>query len=189
MIALAAATASGFLSNAFAPKGASRANLVMQDAMSELLAGRTQAFEMSSASEQALRRYAFRLEYTVNTLADKLGVMPPTRLESFDDEAWLSVLEEIHPYLERQWTGAAKAKALEVEAAPLDALNLPDRLALRARYVQRLEREIGDVVSAVGAIPATGYANRAQDDNYVEALEEAVAVLNGRFDAFSSSAW
>merc|ERR1719478_168204 len=98
-----------------------------------------------SASLTAFRNYQFRLEYTVNALSDKLGMPAPTRLASDTDESWVSVLEESLPYLERQWSTAAKNKLLMWEATPQDALDSMQRGSLRDRYVQRLEQQVASL--------------------------------------------
>lgn len=146
-----------------------------------------------SAAETARRKLLFRLEYSVNSLSDKLGVPAPLRLPSYDDDTWVGVLEEVLPYLERQWSTAAKAKANELEETPFDALEPGQRIALRERYVQRLEADVArlsmqqDVVSAVSAVPI--FSERVSDENYIAELEEVVCTLQGKFSATSSAAW
>merc|ERR1712028_196491 len=88
----------------------------------------------------------FRLEYNVFNLADKLGMKAPHRVPSYSDEDWINVLEEVTPYMERQWSSPARAKDEELIAYPEDALEPMQRFALRERYVQLLESQITSLV-------------------------------------------
>ena len=146
-----------------------------------------------SEYDQAMRKYSFRLEYQVNDLSDRLGMVPPARREEYHDETvWISVLEECLPYLERQWSTAAKAKASAWESMPSDALDASDRGSLRERYVQRLERqlmmlgELDNVADAVSTVPV--FSTRASDEAYVAELECVVATLERRVGMASGSA-
>ena len=137
----------------------------------------------------------FRLEYTVNSLSDKLGVPPPVRLPTYDDDTWEGVLEEVLPYLERQWSSAAKNKLFMLESMPEDALegNQRDALRMRQQYVERLESLVtnlseSDLVSAVNALPLS-FSERASDETYIAELEEAVAMFSGKFLPFGSATW
>lgn len=145
-------------------------------------------------ADAAAQRLTFRLEYTVNDLADKLGVPAPQRLPNYSDEDWIGVLEEVTPYLERQWSSAARRKAEEQLMSPEDALEPTQRDELRERYVQRLEARVAslsqrEVAGVVSRVPAS-FALRATDQAYIEELEEVVSLLaGGKFRPATSAVW
>lgn len=147
---------------------------------------------MGLARDTAERSYLWRLEWSVTELANQLGVPAPARLGSYNDEIWTGVLEEVLPYLERQWSTSAQVKAFDMDMLPDDALSLSDRSSLRSRYVQRLEQQVSflsnrDVISMVH--PARSFSTRAEDDTYVAELEEAAEMLAGKFTTSPNAAW
>lgn len=166
----------------------------------QMAPARAAVVTMGPMADAAQERMLFRLEYNVFNLADKLGMKAPHRVPSYSDEDWINVLEEVTPYMERQWSSAARAKDEELIAYPEDALEPMQRFALRERYVQRLEAQITalsqrnvaggtrDVADYVSRVPS--YALRATDESYIEELEEVASLLRGgRFYTASSSVW
>ena len=159
----------------------------------QMVPARGAVLTMGPIADTASQKLIFRLEYTANDLAYKLGMQMPERHPTYSDEDWMDTLEEMLPYMERQWSSAARMKEEELLSSPMDALEPTERFALSERYVQRLEAQVTalsqrDVANLVSRVPA--YTLRCTDECYIEELEDVAALLRGgKFYTASSAAW
>ena len=141
-------------------------------------------------------------------LSNQLGVPVPAT-QQLPDATRISMLEEVLPYLERQWSMASKSKSHYLDTEPDDALSAQQRLSLQAAvtgtaqpsaaqvsaasYVQRLESTVLKL-SGSGVVFPTFSAEVAAMDlsfsgQYLTELEECVAELEGAWAPADSRAW